>query len=104
MFLTYETITKDVQRWSKQRGLDKADPIKQYAKLIEEAGELAASLLRGNDTGIIDAIGDILVVITILCQQLDISPLACFYTAYEEIKDRTGQTVNGVFVKDADLN
>ena len=51
-----------------------------------------------------DAVGDVMVVLTILCQQIGISLIDSYAIAYETIKNRKGKTVNGVFVKEADLN
>lgn len=48
----------------------------------------------------VDAIGDIYVVLTILSTQLGYSIEGCVDTAYEEIKDRQGKMIDGVFVKE----
>ena len=92
-----------IENWSKQRGLDKADPTKQMLKLIEEVGELASGLARNNRDVITDSIGDAFVVLTILSQQLDTNIEDCVRNAYNEIKERKGKMVNGVFVKESDL-
>lgn len=73
-------------------------------KLTEEVGELAAAIARNNELGAMDAVGDVMVVLTILCQQIGISLIDSYAIAYETIKNRKGKTVNGVFVKEADLN
>ena len=165
-----------IKAWAKDRALDTADPKKQIFKLMEETGELAAGIARGNKDLIEDSIGDIFVVQTILLMQvgkditesnafamyevdlkaenesdnesmneifkaiaaiglelelmggrssgnfygadqvatiiyhthniaenhgLDLS--RCIGMAYDEIKDRKGKMVDGVFVKEADL-
>lgn len=94
---------RNVEAWSVERGLDKADPAKQMLKMTEEVGELAAAIARSNPVEQADAVGDVLVVLTILCQQLKLDLHTCFLFAYETIKNRKGKTVNGVFVKNADL-
>jgi hypothetical protein len=48
----------------------------------------------------IDAIGDIQVVLIILSKQLDIDYNGALEVAYYQIKDRKGKTENGVFIKD----
>jgi NTP pyrophosphatase (non-canonical NTP hydrolase) len=49
----------------RQRGLyDKGNPHTQYVKLQEEAGELAKALLKNDQPEVIDAIGDMVVVLT----------------------------------------
>ena len=97
-----ELITK-VQEWSKQRNIDKANPKEQTLKLIEEVGELASGLLKSNDDLVIDSLGDILVVLIILHQQLGLTIEQTLNVAYNEIKDRKGKTIGGVFIKEEDL-
>nr|WP_144399762.1 MazG-like family protein [Bacillus sp. OxB-1] len=80
-----------------------ATPNNQMLKLMEEIGEIAAALARGNIDEAKDGIGDAHVVLTILSMQLGTSIEECAGIAYEEIKDRTGKMVNGVFVKAEDL-
>nr|DAF59976.1 MAG TPA: MazG-like family protein [Siphoviridae sp. ctGz830] len=45
----------------------------------------------------------IFVTLIVLCRQIGIEPTRCLDMAYEKIKDRTGKTINGVFVKEEDL-
>lgn len=96
-------LTINIKHWSVIRGLNEADPSKQMIKLIEEVGELAQGLSKDNKGQIKDSIGDIYVVLTILAQQLNLDVGNCIYEAYNEIKDRKGKMVNGVFVKESDL-
>ena len=155
-------LVEKVRIWSIERGLDTADPTKQRLKLWEEFGELNAAIARNSREDAIDAIGDMLVVMIIYCQQskcyldelfepyevntdrwheteiykiidfagmeifktresicaikdiatnlsgvaykLNTSLERCLQSAYSEIKDRRGRMVNGVFVKESDLN
>lgn len=102
--LTMEELIIKVKEWGKARGLDKTDPYRQAVKLQEEVGELAAAILRDEFIEQEDAIGDILVVLINLCVELDISDIDdCLWCAYDEIKDRKGKTVDGVFIKQEDL-
>ena len=96
-------ITELIKKWAKDRGLDKADPKAQIGKLLEELGELANGINKGRQEQIIDSIGDIYVVLTILSMQLGLDVETCIYMAYQEIKDRKGKMINGVFVKEEDL-
>lgn len=93
----------DIRNWSCDKGLDEANPYLQMVKLQEEVGELAAAMLRRNQTKIIDGIGDVFVVLTILSQQMSLALPDCVETAWQEIKDRQGKMKDGVFVKDSDL-
>lgn len=95
--------TELIKKWAKDRGLDKADPKAQMVKLLEELGELANGINKERQEQIIDSIGDIYVVLTILSMQLGLSIEDCINLAYTEIKDRKGRMVGGVFVKESDL-
>lgn len=84
-------------------GLDKADPTKQMLKLFEELGEVASGMARNDIHEIKDGIGDVLVVLVGLSLQMDLNITECLNIAYNEIKDRKGKLINGVFVKEDDL-
>ena len=156
-------LITNVQQWSIDRGLDKADSKKQMLKLYEEFGELASGLAKGNKEVVKDSIGDVVVVLIILAQQQglekisdfniicnhlqpsDLMPQAsetiglislqvrrtkdeieepivrlisylrtiakyenlkfedCLLQAWNEIKDRKGKLIDGVWVKEEDL-
>ena len=100
---TYEDFVR-IRGWAHQRNLVSGSTTdKQFMKLIEEVGELAAGLARKDDVKIMDGIGDAVVVLTILAEQLGFSIEACIERAYDEIKGRKGRMVDGGFVKEADL-
>ncbi|SET76481.1 Phosphoribosyl-ATP pyrophosphohydrolase [Oceanobacillus limi] len=96
-------LTEQIEQWAKERNLDTADPNKQMLKLGEEFGELCQGMAKDNMDQVIDSIGDMFVVMTILSRQLGINIECCVLDAYNEIKDRKGKMVNGVFVKESDL-
>lgn len=158
-----QKLITNVQQWSIDRGLDKADSKKQMLKLYEEFGELASGLAKGNKEVVKDSIGDVVVVLIILAQQQglekisdfniicnhlqesDLMPQAsetiglislrvrrtkdeiegpivrlisylrtiakyenlkfedCLSQAWDEIKDRKGKLIDGVWVKEEDL-
>jgi len=92
-----------VVRWAAARNLiHGSDPKNQTIKLGEEYGELCAAIARGKTDEAMDAIGDMTVVLTILAAQLGASIEACQDVAWEQIKDRKGCMVDGVFVKEGD--
>lgn len=101
--MNLNNLTTQIEEWAKERSLDKAQPEKQMLKLVEEVGELAQGLAKGNHEQIIDSIGDVYVVLTILSMQLNLDIKNCIGHSYEEIKNRKGKTINGVFVKESDL-
>lgn len=87
-----------IEQWSEKHKLDQASSDKQMIKLTEEIGELAQGIIKDNPEQIKDSVGDIFVVMTILCQQLGISFEECAKDAYYVIKDR-----EGTFIKDEDI-
>jgi NTP pyrophosphatase (non-canonical NTP hydrolase) len=99
-----DELTKNIQQWAVARNLHDADPHKQILKLGEEFGELCQALSKNRKPSAIkDAIGDMYVVLTILALQLDLDIEDCVAVAYNEIQDRKGKMINGVFVKEADF-
>ena len=98
-----DELIKLVEQWSIDKGLDKAESSKQYLKVAEEVGEIAGALARGDESELRDGIGDAIVTLIILAQQNDMDLYECLNQAYTEIADRKGKTINGVFVKEADL-
>ena len=94
---------KSVEAWATHRGLDKTNSDKQLIKLIEEVGELSEAHNKEWRDKQIDSIGDIFVVLTIYALQNDLRIDDCIKEAYNTIKDRNGKIVDGVFVKDEDL-
>lgn len=89
-------------KWAKERGVinkDPAQPMKHLLKAIEELGELAKAELEGNKPKIADGIGDVLIVLIIYAYQKNLSADYCLHFAYEQIKDRKGETKNGTFIK-----
>ena len=90
-----------IREWAQQRGLyDKGDTKTQFLKLMEEAGELGRAILKDNQVEFVDAIGDMVVVLTNLAYLGGTSIELCVDAAYDEIKNRKGKMVNGTFVKD----
>lgn len=65
--------------------------------------EVADALAKNKPEELKDGIGDVVVTLIILAQQNVLTLDECLETAYNEIADRKGKTVNGVFVKEEDL-
>ena len=97
-------LVKQVEQWSKDKGLDKADSKGQFTKVVEEVGEVASALARSEHEMLKDGIGDVVVTLIILAQQNGLTLEECLEQAHEEIKGRTGKLINGVFVKESDIN
>ena len=102
---TYKTSERFdlIRDWAATRGLyQQGNPHTQYVKLQEEAGELAKALLKNDQPEIVDAIGDMVVVLTNLAHLQGYDIEYCIDEAYKVIATRTGKMINGTFVKDAD--
>ena len=90
-----------IRDWAATRGLyEEGDPNTQYVKLQEECGELAKAMLQNDKPEIVDAIGDIVVVLTNLAHLQGYDIEHCIDEAYKVIAARTGKMINGTFVKD----
>lgn len=96
-------LISDVMQWGRAHGLD--DPKAQLNKVIEEVGEIAHEITRNINysTKLKDAIGDTLVTLIILSDILGLSIWDCLDSAYGEIKNRKGKTVNSTFIKDDEV-
>ena len=94
------SIVKTVQ-WHHDRNLiEGADDKTQFAKLIQECGELSDNICKGKDVR--DDIGDIMVVLINIAERNGTTLTECLQVAYDDIKDRKGRMVDWVFVKEAD--
>ena len=92
-----------IRQWADERGLyDKGDAKTQLIKLQEEMGELAKATLEKDQAEVIDAIGDMVVVLTNLAHLNNVNIETCIAEAYNVISKRKGKMINGTFVKDAD--
>lgn len=98
---TFDELTALVRAWAESRELLKPENAnRQMLKVMEEVGETARALAKGSKAGMIDGIGDSFVTLIILSYQLGLEPGDCLEAAWNEIKNRTGRTENGVFIKD----
>ena len=90
-----------IRLWADERGIYRTGDVKtQYIKLQEESGELAQAILKEDKAEFIDAIGDMVVVLTNLAYMEGYNIESCIQSAYDVISKRTGKMVNGTFVKD----
>ena len=89
-----------IRTWATERGLyDKGDTKTQFCKLMEEGGELGRAILKNDNEEFVDAIGDMVVVLTNLAHLGGTTIEQCIDSAYNEIKNRKGKMSNGTFVK-----
>ena len=99
--MTEQNYEKLIAQWHYDRNLiDGSTDKDQYMKLIQEAGELSDSLCKGKD--IRDDIGDIMVVLINIMVRNKLTMRQCLSQAYDDIKDRKGRMIDGIFVKEGD--
>lgn len=100
-----ELINK-IKQWHYDRNLiEGSTDLDQFGKLQEEVLELHEALICNSyldnyTPEITDAIGDIMVVLINIAERNGLTLEQCLEHAYNDIKDRTGKMVDGVFVKD----
>ena len=96
-----ENVYNLIRIWANDKGIyESGDSKTQYLKLMEEAGELAEAILKNDEPEVIDAIGDMVVVLTNLAKLRGHNIEDCITSAYDVIKSRQGSMFNGTFVKD----
>lgn len=111
----FEELQEKVLEWADSHDLlHEENSGKQFMKFIEEVFEFKTEydfikdikekkricLYRNMQL----EMGDVFVTLIILCKQLGIEPQRCLELAYEKIKNRKGETRNGMFYKAEDLD
>ena len=95
-------LVGNVVQWHYDRNLIEGSTDKdQYCKLMQEAGELSDSICKQYDVR--DDIGDMLVVLINIAERNNLSLGQCLKRAWDDIKNRKGRMVDGVFIKESDL-
>lgn len=105
--MTFEELHEAIIQWAEDRNMIKPDRLTglaQLAKVTEELGELSAGINKNDEDKTKDSLGDIMVTLIILAQDLNFDLLDCLNSAYRVIQNRKGKTINGVFVKESDLH
>ena len=95
-----EQLIKKTEQWFIDRNLHTLDGSGQLRKLNEEVGELIQAYKDKDRMEEIDAVGDIMVVLIGYCMQRGLYINDCLASAYNEIKDRKGKVIDGVFIKE----
>lgn len=97
-------LVRLVEQWAIEKNINKPEyRFNQMLKVVEEIGEVAGALAKWNEEEVKDGIGDSFVTLIILANQCGFTPEECLQHAYDVIKNRTGKTINGVFIKDANF-
>ena len=98
--VTFEDLEGFVRNWHHDRGLMEVDVNAQISALGEEFGELCHAIAKGDRAARMDAIGDMMVVLTNIAARDNATLEVCYLAAWIEIKSRTGKTTGGRFIKD----
>ena len=121
-------LEKEIIEWADAKDLiENGNSYAQYAKFLEEGTEILVAMnkleilikssanLDVNNSKqleehiikdkvvrdeLVDGLGDTLVTLIILAAQYGLELENCLEYAYNEIKNRTGKTVGGTFIKD----
>ena len=94
-------LIEKVKQWGFDKGImGNADTERQILKAVSEMGEFADEVLKGDKGKQIMECGDVLVTLILSAHKLGFDIEDALAAAYEKISKRTGQTVNGVFIKD----
>lgn len=97
--MSLDNLITKVLTWHYDRDLIKGSTDRsQFDKLEEEVGELLCSIINEDDVK--DDIGDIMVVLINIAERNNTTIQECLEVAYEDIKDRKGKMVDGIFVKE----
>ena len=98
------TLINKTVEWGDARGITiNGQPMTQAIKTLEETHELLEAINKGDDEGVMDAIGDIVVTLIMQCELQGYTLKDCLEVAYQEIKDRKGYLDHtGDFIKEVE--
>ena len=99
-----DSLVTKTEQWFYDRNLQSLNGEGQLTKLDEEVQELHEAFDADNRHDEMDAVGDVMVVLIGYCLQRGIDIKECLAMAYDNIKDRKGKVVDGVFVKEQQDN
>ena len=92
-------IIDKVIQWHEDRNLIEGSTDKdQVLKLQQELGELSDSVCKQKDVK--DDLGDMMVIMLNIMKRNNVTMKECLETAYNDIKDRKGKMVDGIFIKE----
>lgn len=99
--MIFEELKARVELWGLGRGIVVPDNARvQLLKTMAELGELADATIKNDRDGVIDGLGDVLVTLILYAKIEQLDLVRCLETAWNEIRNRTGNTIDGVFIKD----
>jgi len=97
----FHILENKIIKWADERNVFvKSGWFKQFSKTMQEVNELFDAISDTDKVAVKDAIGDVVVTLIIQAKMWDLNLQECLEHAYNEIKDRKGKMVNGMFVKE----
>lgn len=94
-----DDLEKRTLAWGRRHGIN--NMWSQSSKVTEEWGETVSEMNHGRfGDEFKDGIGDVLVSLTIYTDICGVSITECWERALREVEKRTGETVDGNFIKD----
>lgn len=105
---SFEDLRELTLQWASDRDLlSKGNIEGQSRKVSEEVTEMLLAAMKtlynpspNHYAELVDGIGDTLVTVIILSELFNCNPTRALGAAFDEIKDRTGTTIDGQFKKD----
>lgn len=102
MIESFDNNARLVLDWGNDKGFVRADNSKpQFIKAVEEFGELAKEVNKGDIEAAKDEMGDVFVTLILTAACLGFTAAEALEFAYNKIKNRKGVVVNGVFIKES---
>lgn len=102
--MDFEQLKTKVEEWADDKDLIRFEyRFIQFEKVVEEVFELKEEMIQNNKKNTKLEFGDVIVTLIILSKQLNIDFVECLEMAYDKISKRKGKTIDGTFVKEADL-
>lgn len=99
--MTETSVYVKQRQWGSDRNIiGGTTPFQQMGKLLEELAELYRAIIDDDLIEIKDGIGDARVVLNMIAAQYGLLVEDCDQYAYDQIKDRKGRIVNGIFTKE----
>lgn len=109
--MTFDQLEDAVVQWHESKDLiSGSTDVIQVSKLIEEVDELKLDIFRNifpdpyiGPVDLRDELGDCLVVLINIAHRNNFSLYEALEYSFAKIKNRKGKTIEGKFVKEADL-
>ena len=100
--MKFEEYEELVVKWGHDKGiLPTQEPYKQLLKTMSELGEVTDCEIKGqHDMRLWLELGDVLVTLVLYAKNRNVTLSECLGLAYLKIRDRKGETKNGVFIKE----